>query len=95
MKINTAVFVLITTHYSASLEGQIIVRAVELMVFQGCISNECLLTPLFSLSFLCLDFHCLYQTHCFLYIPPPLPLSVFLPYPSHILCCAENNTAHN
>lgn len=50
MKINTAVFVLITTHYSASLEGQIIVRAVELMVFQGCISNECLLTPLFSIS---------------------------------------------
>lgn len=50
MKINTAVFVLITTHYAAGLEGQIIVRAVELMLFQSCICNDCLLTPLFSFA---------------------------------------------
>lgn len=96
MKINTAVFVLITTHYAASLEGQIIVRAVELMLFQGCICNECFLTPLFSFSFFLFRLPLSLSNPLFsLYSSPSSSLSAFLPYPGHILRRAENNTAHN
>lgn len=75
MKISTAVFVLITTHYAAGLEGQIIVHAVALMLFQCCICNECLLTSLFSVSLFLFGLP-LSLTHCFLYTPPPPFLSL-------------------
>lgn len=89
MKIKPAVFVLITTHYAAGLEGQIIVRAVELMLFQGCICNQCLLTPLFSFShfFFCLDFHCLSNPLFSLYFSPSSSLCVpSLPRSHPALC---------
>lgn len=78
MKINAAVFVLITTHYAAGLEGQIIVRAVALMLFQGCICNECLLTPLFSFSLFLFGLPPSPSNPLFPLYPPPPPLFLSL-----------------
>lgn len=75
----------------------------ELMLFQRCITMMKMLMSALSLSltvccFLSLTlfgfpfFTFLSLIHCSLSIPPPLPLSVFLPYPGHILCAAQKIT---
>lgn len=69
------------------LWGQIIVPSAALMLLQRCISNEPTLTLLFFFLPLCLESlpYSLSLVHCCLPSSlPPLPLSVFLPYPSPI-----------
>lgn len=75
----------------------------ELMLLQRCIRNDRSLTLLFlSLILFGFTYFTPSLIHCFLYTPPcslfpPTSPSLRVPslYPSHILRCTENNTAHN